>query len=441
MKRLLSILLASAMLFACTENEEAPVNVSIEFEAQNISLEVGQQQNLVYTITPENYATPIFQSSDESVATVEDGVVTAVAKGTATIKATVEGSNATAQCTVTVVDVTAKQITLNETELELLIGDEFQLEAAVEPEDAANKTITWESTDDAVASVSADGLVKALAAGSTTVKASIFGSDAVAECEITVSPIEAETVSLNSSNITLAAGGTFQLEATVEPIDTTDKTVTWDSSDDAVATVSADGLVTAVATGNATITATCGAATATCSVTVEAAGYAVGDFYDVDGVQGVVFEVESNGVHGKILSLDQSGALLWAISGYGSYNTGAKSETDGKANTEKLVEIGISNFPAAEWCVNHGTGWYMPSIYEGEAWFAIMDQLNPTISEHGGTIISDSDYFWSSTEGLEDSTQAIYFYASAFSDTGVSSYGDWKDYPEGDTYVRAIYAF
>lgn len=262
------------MLFACTENEEAPVNVSIEFEAQNISLEVGQQQNLVYTITPENYATPIFQSSDESVATV-----------------------------------------------------------------------------------------------------------------------------------------------------------------------SADGLVTAVATGNAIITATCGAATATCSVTVGAAGYAVGDFYDVDGVQGVVFEVESNGVHGKILSLDQSGALLWAVSGYGSYNTGAKSETDGKANTEKLVEIGISNFPAAEWCVNHGTGWYMPSIYEGEAWFAIMDQLNPTISEHGGTIISDSDYFWSSTEGLEDSTQALYFYASAFSDTGVSSYGDWKDYPEGDTYVRAIYAF
>lgn len=357
MKRLLSVLLASAMLFACTENEEAPVNVSIEFETQNISLEVGQQQNLVYTITPENYATPIFQSSDESVATVEDGVVTAVAKGTATINATVEGSNATAQCTVTVVDVTAKQITLNETELELLIGDEFQLEAAVEPEDAANKTITWESTDDAVASVSADGLV------------------------------------------------------------------------------------TAVATGNAIITATCGAATATCSVTVEAAGYAVGDFYDVDGVQGVVFEVESNGVHGKILSLDQSGAILWAVSGYGSYNTGAKSETDGKANTEKLVEIGISNFPAAEWCVNHGTGWYMPSIYEGEAWFAIMDQLNPTISEHGGTIISDSDYFWSSTEGLEDSTQALYFYASAFSDTGVSSYGDWKDYPEGDTYVRAIYAF
>lgn len=90
------------------------------------------------------------------------GTCQAVAKGTATINATVEGSNATAQCTVTVVDVTAKQITLNETELELLIGDEFQLEAAVEPEDAANKTITWESTDDAVASVSADGLVKAL---------------------------------------------------------------------------------------------------------------------------------------------------------------------------------------------------------------------------------------------------------------------------------------
>lgn len=436
-------MLASATLCACTEKDETPVKVSIEFETQNISLEVGQQQDLVYTITPENYATPIFKSSDESVATVEDGVVTAIAKGTATINATVEGggTNATAQCTVTVVDVTAKQITLNKTELGMLLGEEFQLKATVEPENAANKTITWESTEETVVSVSADGLVKALSVGNATVKASIFGSDAAAECEITVSPIEAETVRLNSGEITLAAGGTFQLEATVEPTNTTDKTVTWSSSDNAIATVSAQGLVTAVATGEATITAKCGTATATCSVTVEAAGYAVGDFYDVGGVQGVVFEVESNGIHGKILSLDQSGAVLWAASGYGSYNTGAKSETDGKTNTEKLVEIGISNFPAAEWCVNHGTGWYMPSIIEGEAWFAIMDQLNPTISEHGGTTISSSDYFWSSTEGEEDSTQAMYFYASSFSDTGVSSYGDWKDYPEGDTYVRAIYAF
>ena len=438
MKKLLCILLAASALSACTERGETPVAVSIEFESASISLEVGQRHTLVYTIVPEDKV-PVFESSDINVATVEDGVVTALAKGTTTIKATVEGSDATDECVVTVSDISAKSVTLNESELDLLIGDEFQLEAVVAPENAANKTITWTSTDETVASVSADGLVKAIAAGEATVTASVYGSDAKAECAVKVSPIPAETVRLNESDLDLAVGGTFQLEASVEPDNTTDKTVSWTSSDEKVATVSTEGLVTAVAAGNATITAACGTVEAKCEVSVGASGYKPGDLYDVNGVKGVVFEVASDGVHGKIVSLDESGAILWAESGYGSYNTGAKSETDGKANTDKLVEIGVEHFPAAEWCVNHGEGWYMPAINEGQAWLAVRDEINPTITANGGTAITD--YYWSSTEGEEDSTQAIYFYVSSFSDSGVSSYGDWKDYPEGDTYVRAIYAF
>ena len=438
MKKLLCILLAASALSACTERGETPVAVSIEFESASISLEVGQRHTLVYTIVPEDKV-PVFESSDINVATVEDGVVTALAKGTTTIKATVEGSDATDECVVTVSDISAKSVTLNESELDLLIGDEFQLEAVVAPENAANKTITWTSTDETVASVSADGLVKAIAAGEATVTASVYGSDAKAECAVKVSPIPAETVRLNESDLDLAVGGTFQLEASVEPDNTTDKTVSWTSSDEKVATVSTEGLVTAVAAGNATITAACGTVEAKCEVSVGASGYKPGDLYDVNGVKGVVFEVASDGVHGKIVSLDESGVILWAESGYGSYNTGAKSETDGKANTDKLVEIGVEHFPAAEWCVNHGEGWYMPAINEGQAWLAVRDEINPTITANGGTAITD--YYWSSTEGEEDSTQAIYFYVSSFSDSGVSSYGDWKDYPEGDTYVRAIYAF
>ena len=438
MKKLLCILLAASALSACTERGETPVAVSIEFESASISLEVGQRHTLVYTIVPEDKV-PVFESSDINVATVEDGVVTALANGSATIKATVEGSDATDECVVTVSDISAKSVTLNKSELDLLIGDEVQLEVVVAPENAANKTITWTSTDETVASVSADGLVKAIAAGEATVTASVYGSDAKAECAVKVSPIPAETVRLNESDLDLAVGGTFQLEASVEPDNTTDKTVSWTSSDEKVATVSTEGLVTAVAAGNATITAACGTVEAKCEVSVGASGYKPGDLYDVNGVKGVVFEVASDGVHGKIVSLDESGAILWAESGYGSYNTGAKSETDGKANTDKLVEIGVEHFPAAEWCVNHGEGWYMPAINEGQAWLAVRDEINPTITANGGTAITD--YYWSSTEGEEDSTQAIYFYVSSFSDSGVSSYGDWKDYPEGDTYVRAIYAF
>ena len=75
-------------------------------------------------------------------------------------------------------------------------------------------------------------------------------------------------ISLDTLSLTLATGGEYTLMATVQPDNATDKTVTWTSSSDAIATVSAAGKVTAIAVGSATITAKAGDRTATCLVTV-----------------------------------------------------------------------------------------------------------------------------------------------------------------------------
>ena len=97
----------------------------------------------------------------------------------------------------------------------------------------------------------------------------VFGCVAFAACE-EETKVDASSVTLDTAAFTLTVGETKTLTATVQPEDAADKTVTWTSSDNAIAAV-ADGVVTAISVGSATITATCGKATATAVCTVESA--------------------------------------------------------------------------------------------------------------------------------------------------------------------------
>ena len=97
----------------------------------------------------------------------------------------------------------------------------------------------------------------------------VFGCVAFAACE-EETKVDASSVTLDTAAFTLTVGETKTLTATVQPEDAADKTVTWTSSDNAIAAV-ADGVVTAISVGSATITATCGKATATAVCTVEPA--------------------------------------------------------------------------------------------------------------------------------------------------------------------------
>ncbi|MDR1792145.1 MAG: Ig-like domain-containing protein [Bacteroidales bacterium] len=174
-------------------------------------------------------------------------------------------------------------VTLSQTSLTLEVGGSATLTAVVVPSD---KTVTWKSSDESVASVSSTGTVTGKSVGKATVTATTTDGAKSATCEVTVvAPSgngngngdggETETVAVTGvtvapSAVTLKVGETASLTATVEPANATNKSVTWNSNNTSVATVSASGVVTAVSEGTAIIGCLTGsgAKSATCVVTV-----------------------------------------------------------------------------------------------------------------------------------------------------------------------------
>ena len=160
-------------------------------------------------------------------------------------------------------------VQLSLTDISLSEGETKQLIATVMPTDAVNKAVTWTSSDEAVATVDDSGLVTAVSEGTAVITVETVNGK-TDRCTVTVIKpvIPVKVIRVNPTALSLKAGKTGTLTATVLPNNATDKTVTWASSNTNVATVDSNGLVTGVAEGTATITAAAGDCTATCTVTV-----------------------------------------------------------------------------------------------------------------------------------------------------------------------------
>ena len=163
-----------------------------------------------------------------------------------------------------------ESLSFEQTELELNVGDVHFLEVIVSPSDAEGYTLQWESSDEAVASVSDDGEVTALSAGTADI--TVSGGEISATCAVTVKEpvIPVESVSLDVQQLELDLGETYALQATVLPENATDKTVTWTSSAPETVSVDENGTLESISAGSATITVTTtnGGKTAECVVTV-----------------------------------------------------------------------------------------------------------------------------------------------------------------------------
>lgn len=348
---------------SCTDKDSGQRVESLRLDKEELTVEEGQQATLKVSVFPEG-ADPgqiFWISGDESVAVVEDGVVTALNEGETKITARTE--NRMASCLLTVTRPVVTGISLDRNTLELKIDETYTLVATVVPDNVRDVVVEWSTDNAAVAAVTQKGTVTANGVGKTTI--TVRAGDQTDRCEVTVLPVEAESVTLSKAELVMEEGDTETLTATVGPSNTTDKTVTWTSSDETVAVVSG-GRVTAKSVGSAVITATCGKASGKCSVTVNPLSsprYAIGDIYEKDGKKGIVFYIRDNGKHGKAVSVNcaPDGYAVWQTTG--SY-VGATGISDGKANTDKIRSAAgyPEDFPAFGWLdVNYGTDWYFPA--------------------------------------------------------------------------------
>jgi len=260
----------------------SPIAVTgVSLNKNTMTLTVGGTEQLTHTIQPSNATNQsvTWETSSSAVATVTNGLVMAIAPGSATITVRTLDGNHTATCAVTVnpaaIGVTG--VILNKNATTLTAGSTEQLTHTIQPSNATNQNVTWETNNSAAATV-ANGLVTAMAPGSATITVRTLDGNHTATCAVTVNPaaIGVTGVILNKNATTLTAGSTEQLTHTIQPPNATNQNVTWETNNSAAATV-ANGLVTAVAQGSATITVRTldGNHTATCAVTVNPAAIGV----------------------------------------------------------------------------------------------------------------------------------------------------------------------
>lgn len=233
-----------------------------------LALEAGESATLTATVLPATATNKAvsWESGNTKVATVENGVVKAVAIGTAVI--TVKSSDgASSKCTVTV-SKHAESVKFEKDSYLLENGKSLTLKATVLPADTSFKTLTYTTSDKTVVVVSTAGVVTAKGVGTATISAKT-ADGVTAICRVTVTQNPTKLV-LSATAKTLTEGANAVLSVTFEPATTTAKGVTWSSSDTKVATVDQNGVVTAVSTGTAKITVKSNAnsITAVCTVTV-----------------------------------------------------------------------------------------------------------------------------------------------------------------------------
>lgn len=189
----------------------------------------------------------VWVSSDESIATVDqDGNVTATGIGTAYIYATEDTTDELYDyCIVNVVDdVPVSNLSLDYTTLDLKPGESHQLIATVEPENALDKTLTWSSSDESIATVDKNGLITAKKAGTVSITAtSNYDPSITATCYLTVTDPKVESIKISGLPSKIAVGNSFKLKAIISPTNATNKEVTWKSSNTNYATVTSSGVV------------------------------------------------------------------------------------------------------------------------------------------------------------------------------------------------------
>ncbi len=182
-----AVMLAASLAVSCGPQEDPEIAVaSVSLSQSAVTLEVGGTSNLTATVQPSNATNKVvsWSTSNQSVATVNNGTVTAVAEGTATITATAGGESATCSVTVNKKVVAVTSIELDNAEVDIVSGSTITLKATVKPTDATDQKVTWESDNPEIATVDGSGKVNAIKEGVANITAK--AGEKTATCVVTI---------------------------------------------------------------------------------------------------------------------------------------------------------------------------------------------------------------------------------------------------------------
>ncbi|MBR1782546.1 MAG: Ig domain-containing protein [Bacteroidales bacterium] len=284
MKQIVKLLAGALLLLGLGACGEKTVYVeSVKLDKTSLSLMVGDVATLTATVSPSGATNPAvtWASGNTAVATVENGKVTAVAKGVTTVTVTTEDGLKTATCAITVDNVRVSGVSVSPADGAMVkVGETLQLSATVTPDNAYDKSVVWSSDNEPVATVSADGLVTAVSSGIANITATTVDNNKTAKLVITVPGL-----SLSETAVTVYSGYKASVTATMVPGTASASSLSVASSEEtvAVADVAEDGTIQILGikegTATITVTATASGLTATCVVTVKDAG---GSSFDDD---------------------------------------------------------------------------------------------------------------------------------------------------------------
>ena len=277
---------SNASVFAtCTVKVlDAVLITSLTLNKSELALNVGDEETLQVTGAPSNATnkTLLWTSSNPDVASVSGGKVIAAAKGTTVVKAeATDGSGKYVSCVVTVNNIQILNVYLDKSSLDLSEGDTAKITATVYPSNATTATLKWTSSNTSVATVDSKGNIVAGATKGYSIitAAATDGSGKFAECVVLSKPkVHVTGLTINyGTTLDLLANDSTYLKASVLPANATAATVTWSSSNTAIASIdAASGLLKGLALGEATITATADGKSVTIKINVTNTEYNYG---------------------------------------------------------------------------------------------------------------------------------------------------------------------
>ncbi|MDA9470112.1 hypothetical protein C240_246 [Enterococcus sp. 5H] len=254
-------------------SEEIDVS-DIIVEPTELNQVVGDTGTLKVTLIPEDATdqTITYESKDSTIITVDENGKWE-AKGVGTTEITVKSGNIskTVKVIVKANEVPVDGLTVEPKELNQVIGDTGKLKVTITPDNATDKTVTFESADPKIITVDANGNWTALAEGTTeiTVKSANGKSDTV-KVTVKTKDVPVDGLIVEPTELNQYVGDTGQLKVTLTPENATDKTVTYDSQNESIITVNSDGKWEAKGVGTTVITVKSGNISKTVKVTVKA---------------------------------------------------------------------------------------------------------------------------------------------------------------------------